>query len=191
MRPDDANNDHRIVHRATLIAARPLPGVTLRAIYAYEVLSSSEWNPLQPFAPTVFHDITPFIEAKVSALAAYEDEMRAGAASALARRAAGARDLSRRADGRGLRRRLHAGARYRSLSRLDGHVSLRRRRGSRFGASVALRGDCRRRCGARRGGAILRSCGRWDPELCRGRTNGIRYPGIPGSRATSSTCNVN
>lgn len=74
--PNDANNDHRIVHRATLIAARPLPGVTLRAIYAYEVLSSSEWNPLQPFAPTVFHDITPFIEAKVSALAAYEDEMR-------------------------------------------------------------------------------------------------------------------
>lgn len=72
----DANIDHGIVHRATLIAARPLANSSLRAIYAFEVLSSSEWNPPQPFAPTVFHDITGFIEAKVSALAAYEDEMR-------------------------------------------------------------------------------------------------------------------
>lgn len=74
---DDANADHGIVHRASLIAARPLPNSSLRAIYAYEVLSSSEWNPLRPFAPTVFHDITGFIDAKIAALAAYEDEMRA------------------------------------------------------------------------------------------------------------------
>ncbi len=74
----DTNVDHGFVHRAVLAAARPIAQERrLRAIYAFEVLSSSEWNPLQPFAPTVFHDITGFIDAKLSALAAYEDEMRA------------------------------------------------------------------------------------------------------------------
>ena len=73
----DTNVDHGFVHRAVLAAARPIAEVCrLRAIYAFEVLSSSEWNPLQPFAPTMFHDIASHIDAKIAALAAYEDEMR-------------------------------------------------------------------------------------------------------------------
>ena len=73
----DTNIDHGLVHRAVLTATRPIATARrLRAIYAFEVLSSSEWNPLQPFAPTVFHDITGHIDAKIASLAAYEDEMR-------------------------------------------------------------------------------------------------------------------
>lgn len=72
---DDTNVDHGVVHRAVLAAARPLHGQSLRALYSFEILSSTEWNPPKPFAPTVFHDITDFIDAKVAALAAYEDEM--------------------------------------------------------------------------------------------------------------------
>jgi len=72
---DDTNVDHGIVHRAALVAARPIGPTAPRALYAFEVLSSTEWNPLRPFAPTVFYDIGNFIDAKVAALAAYEDEM--------------------------------------------------------------------------------------------------------------------
>ena len=73
----DANVDHGFVHRAVMAAARPIAEERrLRAVYAFEVLSSSEWNPLQPFSPTVFHDITGHVDAKIAALAAYEDEMR-------------------------------------------------------------------------------------------------------------------
>jgi LmbE family N-acetylglucosaminyl deacetylase len=72
---DDPNVDHRATHWATLPAIRPLPGQNLKAVFAYEVLSSTEWNPLKPFAPVVFTDISDTIDLKVSSLAAYEGEM--------------------------------------------------------------------------------------------------------------------
>jgi len=72
----DVNVDHRIAHQSTLAACRPRAGSQPRAIYAFEVLSSTEWNPAHPFAGTAFQDISPYIDAKVTALAAYEDEMR-------------------------------------------------------------------------------------------------------------------
>jgi LmbE family N-acetylglucosaminyl deacetylase len=72
---DDTNVDHGMVHRAVLAAARPLQGQPLRTLCSFEILSSTEWNPPRPFAPTLFHDITGFIDTKIAALAAYEDEM--------------------------------------------------------------------------------------------------------------------
>ncbi|WP_417835078.1 PIG-L deacetylase family protein [Thalassospira xiamenensis] len=72
---DDPNVDHGVTHRAVLPAVRPLAGQSLRAVFAFEVLSSTEWNPLKPFAPTVFHDISLSMEQKVAAMAAYESEM--------------------------------------------------------------------------------------------------------------------
>jgi LmbE family N-acetylglucosaminyl deacetylase len=74
--PDDPNVDHGLAFRATLVAVRPVNRPWLRAVYSYEVLSSTEWNTTAPFAPTAFFDVTATIERKVSALAAYEDEMR-------------------------------------------------------------------------------------------------------------------
>lgn len=75
----DLNIDHEIVHRATLTACRPLPGSSVREIYAYEVLSSTEWGgPRQPgaFAPRHFVDITQTLERKIGALRHYAGEMR-------------------------------------------------------------------------------------------------------------------
>ncbi|MCG8609249.1 MAG: PIG-L family deacetylase [Pseudomonadales bacterium] len=74
----DLNIDHRITHQAVLTACRPLPGATLREIYAFEVLSATEWNApgVYPFLPNVFIDISDYLEAKLRALAEYELEMR-------------------------------------------------------------------------------------------------------------------
>lgn len=75
--PDDVNVDHRLCHQATLAATRPLDPQGPRTILAFEVLSSTEWNPLKPFPANIFIDIAAALDRKVAALAAYEGEMRA------------------------------------------------------------------------------------------------------------------
>lgn len=70
----DLNNDHRIVHQAAMTALRPLPGSTVRAIYAFEVLSSTEWG--TGFWPNHFVDIWNHLHRKFDALEKYEAEMR-------------------------------------------------------------------------------------------------------------------
>lgn len=73
----DLNVDHRIAQQATLTACRPLAGCPVRAIYAFEVPSSTEWNDdAQPFIPNRFVDISATLDAKMKALACYSDEMR-------------------------------------------------------------------------------------------------------------------
>ena len=74
----DLNIDHRITHQAVMTACRPLPGSPVREIYAFEVLSSTEWaTPQQePFVPNVFVDISDFLDTKHKALQAYQLEMR-------------------------------------------------------------------------------------------------------------------
>lgn len=74
----DLNVDHRKVHAAVMTACRPLPGCTVREIYAFEIPSSTEWASigLMPFLPNHYVDITNFLLKKISALEAYEIEMR-------------------------------------------------------------------------------------------------------------------
>lgn len=73
----DLNVDHRVAHQAVLTACRPLQGSTVRAIHAFETLSSSEWSPaVQPFTPTRFVDIGGHTAAKLAAIRAYDREMR-------------------------------------------------------------------------------------------------------------------
>lgn len=74
----DLNIDHRITHQAVLTACRPVPGALVKEIYAFEVLSATEWNTpgTSPFVPNVFIDITGHLETKMQALEAYELEMR-------------------------------------------------------------------------------------------------------------------
>ena len=75
----DLNVDHGVVHRAVLTAARPLPGTTIEAIYAFETLSSTEWaspGAATTFIPTRFVDIGQTFERKLSALKVYDAEMR-------------------------------------------------------------------------------------------------------------------
>jgi LmbE family N-acetylglucosaminyl deacetylase len=73
---DDPNVDHGLAHRGVLAAVRPVARKALKAVYAFEVLSSTEWNPIRPFQCQAFFDITATIDRKVRALAAYDDEMR-------------------------------------------------------------------------------------------------------------------
>ncbi len=75
----DLNIDHAITYRATLTAARPLPDSSVRALYAFEVNSSSEWAFQQfapAFRPSVFFDIADTLAAKLAAMAEYEGECR-------------------------------------------------------------------------------------------------------------------
>ncbi|HZQ74385.1 MAG TPA: PIG-L deacetylase family protein [Burkholderiales bacterium] len=71
------NIDHQTSCRAALTALRPVPGSSVRALYAYEVLSSTDWAASgEPFIPNRFVEITAQLERKVKALEAYGEEMR-------------------------------------------------------------------------------------------------------------------
>lgn len=90
------NIDHQTSFRAAVTALRPVPGSSIRAIYAYEVLSSTDWAPAgigRGFRPNRFVETTAQqFERKLSALAAYGDEMRP---APHARSAEGVRALAR------------------------------------------------------------------------------------------------
>ena len=73
----DANNDHRIVHRATIMATRPSAENRIARLLSYEVLSSSEWAYGEAFLPTSFEQIEEHdLVLKCQAMAAYETEMK-------------------------------------------------------------------------------------------------------------------
>ena len=73
----DANNDHRIVHRATIMATRPSGENRVQRLLSYEVLSSSEWAYNESFLPTSFEEIEEHdLVLKCKAIAAYETEVK-------------------------------------------------------------------------------------------------------------------
>ena len=74
----DLNIDHQITHKAVVTACRPQPGFCVEEVYAFEVLSSTEWNTpgVQAFSPNVFIDITDYIDIKKQVLEIYSEEMR-------------------------------------------------------------------------------------------------------------------
>lgn len=74
---DDLNIDHRVCHQAVLTACRPQPGHMVKAIFGFEIASSTEWAFSSPaFDPRYFVDITDHLDTKLESLAAYQDEMR-------------------------------------------------------------------------------------------------------------------
>lgn len=76
---NDLNVDHRATHMAVLTACRPQLGSSVKAIYAFETPSSTEWGPVDSgpyFNPTRFVDISDYLELKLSTISAYENEMR-------------------------------------------------------------------------------------------------------------------
>lgn len=75
----DLHLDHRLVFESTLVASRPREGRRLRAVYAYEVMSETNWNApsITPsFAPNVFVDIAPYLDRKLAAMKAYETQVK-------------------------------------------------------------------------------------------------------------------
>lgn len=73
---NDLNEDHKITHQAVLTATRPLAGESVKEIYSFEVLSSTEWNYPQTFSPDIFYDISETLDYKLKALSRYKSELR-------------------------------------------------------------------------------------------------------------------
>ena len=75
----DMNQDHRVAHQAVMTAFRPLPQSKPVALLGFEILSSTEYAPAHTapfFAPTIFVNITSYLNTKQKALEAYSSEMR-------------------------------------------------------------------------------------------------------------------
>ena len=74
----DLNIDHQVTHKAVITACRPQPESCVKELYAFEILSSTEWQtPAHlPFTPNVFIDITDYIDIKKQVLEVYSEEMR-------------------------------------------------------------------------------------------------------------------
>ena len=75
----DVNLDHQMAYRSTLVAVRPVPGQCVRALYCYQVPSSTEWSPQlghTAFLPNVMVETGDFADAKERALLAYQTEAR-------------------------------------------------------------------------------------------------------------------
>ena len=74
--PGDVNEDHRIVARATMVAARPVAGTSVRKVCSFQIPSSTDWTPPIPgsvFTPNLYVDITDTLDAKLTAMKAYAD----------------------------------------------------------------------------------------------------------------------
>ena len=75
----DLNIDHRITAKAVETATRPINGTSVREVYAFETLSSTEWaftSPNNHFRPNYFVDIENTLKIKIKALSAYTVEVR-------------------------------------------------------------------------------------------------------------------
>jgi LmbE family N-acetylglucosaminyl deacetylase len=75
----DIHRDHQIVFTSALVAARPSGSHRVRAIYAYETLSETNWHapPITPgFHPNIFFDITGSLPAKLQAMEYYASQLK-------------------------------------------------------------------------------------------------------------------
>ncbi|KAB7609842.1 PIG-L family deacetylase [Amylibacter sp. SFDW26] len=75
----DVNKDHGCVFDSVLVATRPTPEQTVRTVMTFFVNSSSEWGGVSAgriFIPNIFIDISDTIGVKLTALQAYQDELR-------------------------------------------------------------------------------------------------------------------
>jgi LmbE family N-acetylglucosaminyl deacetylase len=74
----DLNVDHRRIAETTLVACRPKVHSSVRNLFHFEVLSSSEWNfGKRIFSPNFFVDITDSYDLKIEAMKKYEAEVEA------------------------------------------------------------------------------------------------------------------
>ncbi len=72
---NDLNIDHRITCQAVLTATRPMKGETVKEIYSFEILSSTEWNYPLSFSPDVYFDIGNTLHLKLQAMKEYVSEL--------------------------------------------------------------------------------------------------------------------
>ena len=73
---NDLNIDHKITFEATVTATRPLPNETVKELYSFEVLSSTDCRYPLSFLPNTFFDVSKTINLKLKALKQYKSEIR-------------------------------------------------------------------------------------------------------------------
>ena len=74
----DMHIDHTMVAESAMVALRPVNNPQLKAIYAYETLSETEWNIPSAdniFVPNVWSDITETIDIKLEAMECYKSQL--------------------------------------------------------------------------------------------------------------------
>ena len=75
----DLHTDHATTAGSAMVALRPMHAPNLKALYAYETLSESEWNVpdgAHAFIPNTWCDITDTMDIKLKAMACYETQLR-------------------------------------------------------------------------------------------------------------------
>lgn len=74
----DMHSDHQETAKAAMVALRPYSNPQLKAIYAYETLSETEWNIPSvdnAFIPDTWSDISDYIDVKVKAMESYKSQL--------------------------------------------------------------------------------------------------------------------
>lgn len=74
----DLNVDHRLACQAVMTACRPMPGTSVKSIFSFETLSTTEWQvkDSRQFCPNHYVDISEYLNAKKKLLRRYDNEMR-------------------------------------------------------------------------------------------------------------------
>lgn len=75
----DIHNDHTVVFKAGLVAARPVNKNPVNEIYSYETLSETEWAPPfgdEAFIPTHFINISDQIKYKLEAMQCFKSQVK-------------------------------------------------------------------------------------------------------------------
>jgi len=73
---NDLNIDHRLAYEAVLTASRPIFNSTVKSIFSFESVSSSDWKKPYKFNPNVYVDISSQLSDKLKALSFYKNEIR-------------------------------------------------------------------------------------------------------------------
>lgn len=74
----DMHIDHRMTIEAAMVALRPVTFPNLKAIYAYETLSETDWNTPSvenAFIPTMYVDITDEMDVKLEAMKCHASQL--------------------------------------------------------------------------------------------------------------------
>lgn len=74
----DMQLDHKMVVDAAMVALRPKYEHVVKRIYAYETLSETGWdvpNTVNEFIPTVYEDISAYLDKKLEALSQFESQL--------------------------------------------------------------------------------------------------------------------
>lgn len=72
----DLNIDHQKTYQAVITATRPMQGESVKEIYSFDILSSTEWNYPISFSPDFYVDINGYLDKKIEAMKCYNSELR-------------------------------------------------------------------------------------------------------------------